>query len=292
MADALPQGEPRRISSRENPLFRELLQVAGSARERRRREASLIEGVHLCDAYLHRHGQPRRTVVSDEALGHPEVRALLGMLDEDPVVLSRALFHALSAVEHGVGIAMLIETPRPPLPATIESDAVYLDRLQDPGNVGTILRTCAAAGVTRVITAPHTAWCWSPKVLRAAMGAHFHVDVHEAVPWETVARRLRVEVRATAASASATLWAADLGAPALWLFGREGSGLAPELIGAAALTVSIPQSAAVESLNVGVAAALCLYEQLRQRSAAGPGKLSCRGAASRAGSSPRSPRST
>lgn len=267
MADRPAPGEPRRITSRENPLFRELLLVAGSARERRRREASLIEGVHLCDAYLRRHGQPLRTVVSEDALDHREVRALLGALAQEPVVLSRALFHALSAVEHGVGVAMLIETPRPPLPATIETDAVYLDRLQDPGNVGTILRTCAAAGVTRVITAPHTAWCWSPKVLRAAMGAHFHLDVHEAVPWEAVAQRLRVEVRATAASASATLWDADLRAPALWLFGREGSGLAPELLGASTLTVSIPQSAAVESLNVGVAAALCMYEQLRQRGA-------------------------
>lgn len=267
MAGAPTPGEPRRISSRENPLFRELVHVAGSARERRRREASLIEGVHLCDAYLRRHGQPLRTIVSEDSLGHPEVGVILDALGEPPVVLAAALFRSLSAVEHGVGVAMMIETPRPALPATIDTDAVYLDRLQDPGNVGTILRTCAAAGVTRVITAPQTAWCWSPKVLRAAMGAHFHLDVHEAVPWETVAGRLRIEVRATSASASAGLWAADLRAPGLWLFGREGSGLSPELVRVSALTVSIPQSAAVESLNVGVAAALCLYEQLRQRRA-------------------------
>ena len=260
-------GAVRRIASRENPLYRELLHLAGSARERRRREASLIEGVHLCDAYLDRHGRARRVVVSETALSNPEVAALLRRLDTPPVVLAPSLFKALSAVEHGVGIALLIDTPRPALPATIELDAVYLDRIQDPGNVGTILRTCAAAGVHRVITAPGTAWCWSPKVLRAGMGAHFHLEIHESVGWAELAPRLRVAVRATTVGADLGLWAADLRAPAIWLFGQEGGGLATELVSQATQTVSIPQSPAVESLNVGVAAALCLYEQLRQRRA-------------------------
>lgn len=258
-------GASRRIVSRDNPLFRELLQLAGSAQERRRQQASLVEGIHLCDAYLRRFGSPRRAMVSEGALDHPQVRELLARLDAQPVVLSEALFRALSAVEHGVGIVLLIDTPRPALPARIVTDSVYLDRIQDPGNVGTILRTCAAAGVRRVVTAPATAWCWSPKVLRAAMGAHFHLEIHEAVGWAELSPRLRVEIRATAAGAPGSLWEADLRAPALWLFGQEGGGLADGLLAAATRTVSIPQSAAVESLNVGVAAALCLYEQLRQR---------------------------
>jgi len=265
MTRAPAAAEPRRIASRDNPLFRELLQLAGSARERRRREASLIEGVHLCDAYLRGCGLPRRAIVSEDALGNPEVQGLLDRLDAPAVILANPLFRALSAVEHGVGIALQIDTPRPALPAEITADAVYLDRVQDPGNVGTILRTCAAAGLHRVITAPATAWCWSPKVLRAGMGAHFHLQIHEAVGWAELAPRLRVEVRATSASAPTSLWGADLRAPALWLFGQEGAGLAGALLAAATRTVSIPQSAAVESLNVGVAAALCLYEQLRQR---------------------------
>ena len=177
-------GSSRRIVSRDNPLFRELMQVAGSARERRRREASLIEGIHLCQAYLQRHGRARRFVVAEPAMAHPEVRALLERFGERPVVLSAPLFKALSAVEHGVGVALLIDTPRPGLPGLVEGDAVYLDRIQDPGNVGTILRTCAAAGVSRVVTAPGTAWCWSPKVLRAGMGAHFHLEIHESVGWD------------------------------------------------------------------------------------------------------------
>lgn len=272
MTRAPAAAEPRRIASRDNPLFRELLQLAGSARERRRREASLIEGVHLCDAYLRGCGLPRRAIVSEDALGNPEVQGLLDRLDAPAVILANPLFRALSAVEHGVGVAMLIETPRPPLPATIEADAVYLDRLQDPGNVGTILRTCAAAGVTRVITAPHTAWCWSPKVLRAAMGAHFHLEIHEGVEPAQLRERAAVAVRAADASAATPLFRADLRAPALWLFGNEGQGLDPALRAwPLASAIAIPQQPEVESLNVGVAAAVCLYEQWRQRIAAGSG---------------------
>jgi TrmH family RNA methyltransferase len=265
MSSAGDPGSARRIVSRDNTLFRELLHLAGSARERRRREASLIEGVHLCEAYLQRHGRARKVLVAESALDDPEVAALIAGLDEPPVILAAPLFKAISAVEHGVGIALLIDTPRPALPARIEADTVYLDRLQDPGNVGTILRTCAAAGVRRVLTAPGTAWCWSPKVLRAGMGAHFHLEIHESVGWAELVPRLRVQVRATTAVAEGDLWDADLRAPALWLFGQEGGGLAAELLEAATLTVSIPQAPAVESLNVGVAAALCLYEQMRQR---------------------------
>ncbi len=255
----------RQIVSRDNPLYRELLRVAGSARERRKRDASLIEGVHLCDAYLRRHGDPRLAIVSQAAVDNPEVRALLGSLAQPATLIAAPLFNALSAVEHGVGIAFLIDTPRPALPGQIDADCVLLDRIQDPGNVGTILRTCAAAGVNRVVTTPATAWCWSPKVLRAAMGAHFHLEIHEAVGWTELAPRIAVAIRATAATGAQRLWDSDLRSPAIWLFGNEGAGLDPQLLDAATLKVSIPQAAVVESLNVGVAAAVCLYEQWRQR---------------------------
>lgn len=255
----------RRIASRDNALFRELLELSGSARERRRRGECLVEGIHLCEAFLGRHGEPRRALVSESALDHPEVGALLGRLAHQSVVLSDGLFRALSAVEHGVGVAFVVHTPMPQVPVLIDADAVYLDRLQDPGNVGTILRTCAATGVRRVFTAPGTAACWSPKVLRAGMGAHFHLEIHESVEWPELAGRLRVPVLATMASAAQTLYRADLRPASIWLFGREGEGLSAQLAAAVGCALAIPQEPAVESLNVAVAAAVCLYEQLRQR---------------------------
>jgi len=255
----------RRIASRDNPLYRELLQLAGISGGRKRRELCLIEGIHLCEAFLATGAAPIRAVVADEALQNPQTLDLLQRFELDPVILSASLYRPLSAVEHGIGLALVIDTPKPDLPQRLEQDAIYLDRLQDPGNVGTILRTCAAVGIHTVITAPGSAGCWSPKVLRAGMGAHFHLNIHESVAWSELSSRIAMEVRATAAAATSLLWDTDLRAPALWLLGQEGSGLAPELLLKATRKVAIPQSESVESLNVGVAAALCLYEQMRQR---------------------------
>jgi TrmH family RNA methyltransferase len=185
-----------------------------------------------------------------------------------PVVLPARLSAPASQAERGPGPIALVDTPRPPLPERLVDDAVYLDRVQDPGNVGTVLRTCAAVGVRRVITSPGTAFCWSPKVLRAAMGAHFHLDIHEGVPPAELLARLAVEAIATTADAPTGLYQADLRSPRIWLLGNEGQGLEAALLAAPGVRrVSIPQTDAVESLNVGVAAAVCLYEQLRQRSA-------------------------
>ncbi|MEN9317145.1 MAG: hypothetical protein RIS35_3538, partial [Pseudomonadota bacterium] len=210
-------------------------------------------------------GAPRQVLVTETALHQPEVGALLSRLASPPILLADPLFHALSSVEHGVGLAFVVVTPVAAIPERVEQDAVYLDRLQDPGNVGTILRTCAAVGVRQVFTAPQTVWCWSPKVLRAGMGAHFHLDIHEAVPWTTLAPTVRARIRATTVVGAVDLYAADLREPSLWMFGREGDGLDPALMADVATRISIPQSPGVESLNVGVAAAVCLYEQFRQR---------------------------
>lgn len=255
----------KRVTSRENPLYRDLVRLAGSTRERRRQDASLLEGVHLCESFLLAYGQPRFTVVSDSGLEHGEVAALVHRLTVPPVVLTDALFGALSQLEHGVGIAMIVPTPRPALPERLEDDCVYLDRIQDPGNVGSILRTCAATGVTRVITSAGAAMCWSPKVLRAAMGAHFALRIHEGVEWSTLAPRVGVTVRAMVVRDGTPLYGTDLSTPGLWLLGNEGEGLSPALLGAGVQRVTIPQSAAVESLNVSIAAAVCLFEQVRQR---------------------------
>lgn len=278
----------RRIVSRDNPLLRQLVRVAGAARERRELGVSLLEGIHLCEAWLAAGRTPRLRLVTAEAREHPEVARLLADsarrstdggaakagraadahadLPEGEFELAEPLFRSLSQVAHGVGIAFVVDTPRPVLEARIARDAVFLDGLQDPGNVGTILRSCAAAGIGLIITAPQTAECWSPKVLRAAMGAHVALDIIEQMPWRDVADRLDVGVLATSPTAAMPLWRADLRAPAIWVFGSEGAGLDRSLIGAGPVRwLGIPQAPGVESLNVASAVAVCLFEQRRQR---------------------------
>ncbi|MGD9944914.1 MAG: TrmH family RNA methyltransferase [Burkholderiaceae bacterium] len=265
-------GDAGEIRSAANERYRELIELATSARERKARGLTVIEGVHLLQAWIDRHGAdaaPPRVFVPRRAGQRAEIQALLERLAQPPLWLDDKLFARASQVEHGDGPIAIVATPRPPLPERLDDDAVYLDRLQDPGNVGSILRTCAAAGVGRVITAPGTAFCWSPKVLRAGMGAHFHLDIHEGVPPDELLQRCALSVRATEAAAGLTIYRADLRPPALWLFGNEGQGLAAAFAAAPGIErLAIPQQPSTESLNVGVAAAVCLYEQWRQRQAA------------------------
>jgi TrmH family RNA methyltransferase len=271
----------KRIESAANEGFRELLALASSARSRRQAGLSVIEGVHLIQAFVARRGPPRQlylparshveptgaaTAGPDARPANAEIAALLAATGIEPVILADRLFAQVSQVENGPGPIATVETPRPELPERLIDDAVYLDRVQDPGNVGTVLRTSAAVGVRRVITSPGTAFCWSPKVLRAGMGAHFHLDIHEGVVPEVLLARLAVPALAAAADAPAMLYQTALARPCVWLFGNEGQGLDPALLAAPQVArVAIPQTDAVESLNVGVAAAVCLYEQLRQR---------------------------
>jgi RNA methyltransferase, TrmH family len=255
------------VSSRDNPAFRQVLDLVTSSRERRRRRSSLIEGIHLCRAYRTRYGEPQVIVVTGEARSHPEVPPLLSATSSTVLELTESLFRELSQVENGIGIAYVISTPVAELPEQILDDCVYLHRLQDPGNVGALLRTCAAVGVRRVLTAPRTVFCWSPKVIRAGMGAHFALEIHEGVDWADVLPRLRLPVMATSTTAAQTIYDVDLRAPRLWLFGNEGAGLPADFESPPVAWLSIPQSPSVESLNVSVAGAVCLFEQLRQRRA-------------------------
>ena len=256
------------ISSRDNPLYKELKHLAGSSQARRKAGQTLLDGVHLCQSYLALRGAPRHCILSEGALANPEVDAIVRQCEAahaHTTVMPDALYHALSQVEHGVGLMFLIDTPVLALPAALEGSAVMLDNLQDPGNVGSILRSAAAAGITQVFCSAGTAFCWSPKVLRAAMGAHFVVEIHENVDLGTLIRAATVPVLATSGYASQRLYEIDLRQPVAWLFGHEGQGVADDLLALASNQVVIPHLGQIESLNVAACAAVCFFEQLRQK---------------------------
>jgi len=260
----------RQIYSRENPHWRELVLCAHSSRERRKRGLSFLEGEHLCEAWLDLWGAPRLIAIADSAQQVPSCRALLLRAQAHnpalPILLvDDGMWRDLSQLVQGVSLAFLIETPQPSLPERLIEDAIYLDRVQDPGNVGSILRTAVAAGIGRVVTAPGSAWVWSPKVLRAGMGAHFALQVHESVAWVDLAARAQMPRLAARPQNASDLWTTDLRSPALWLFGNEGAGLDPLIDAETVHWIRIPQSDHVESLNVSAAAAVCLFEQRRQR---------------------------
>jgi TrmH family RNA methyltransferase len=206
-------------------------------------------------------------VVSEDALGNPEVAAIVKRCEALHVAVTAfpgALFGAISQVEHGVNVAFVVQTPRPQQPEMLAESAVLLDSVQDPGNVGSILRSAGAAGIRQVFCGPGTAFCWSPKVLRAAMGAHFVLEIFENVDLAALARSAKVPVLATSGYAAERLYDMNLSGPVAWVLGHEGQGVSPGLLELATHRVAVPHAGKVESLNVAACAAVCFFEQLRQ----------------------------
>ena len=253
------------IRSRDNPVFKQLKKLAESGRERRKRGLTLLDGVHLVAAYEAAFGPLPTLVVGESALaaGGEVARFVAG---RDPVVLGDALLRELSPVETPSGL--LAEAPMPGQAAAavnLENDAILLDGVQDPGNVGTLLRTAAAAGIRQALLGSGCAAAWSPRVLQAGQGAHFVLEIHEEADLADFMADYRGTTAVTCLDGATSLYAADWQGPLAWVFGAEGQGVRRELIEAAQLKVRIPMPGAVESLNVGAAAAVCLFEMLRRR---------------------------
>lgn len=258
----------RLVTSRDNPVFKELRLLATSSQARRRACRTLLDGVHLCEAYLRQVGLPRLCVIGASARCHPEAAALLASCEAggaDCLEIPDALFAALSQVEHGVDLLFAIDTPQVVEGVHLHGPAVLLDNLQDPGNVGSILRSAAAAGITTAFCSTGTAFVWAPKVLRAGMGAHFLLTISENVDLPALIAGGTVPVVATSSHAPQSLYSLDLRQPVAWLFGHEGQGVAESLMALASHHVAIPQRGAIESLNVAASAAVCFFEQARQQ---------------------------
>lgn len=255
----------KQITSRDNPTFKSLHGLVENAREQRQRRQTLIDGIHLMETCLQRGNRPQTVLLAESALDNAEVQALIaGLTDIETLCLKDSLFRELSGVATPTGIAAVIAIPEPSteLPT---ATCVLLDAVQDAGNVGSILRTAAAAGVHDVLLGPGCAGAWTPRVLRAAQGAHFSLNIREQVDLQVVLAHLSMPGIATVLEDAQPLYELDLKQPVAWLFGNEGAGLSPALQASAKLRATIPLAAATESLNVAAAAAICLFEGLRQQ---------------------------
>jgi TrmH family RNA methyltransferase len=255
------------LSSPANPAYRRWLQLASRPRAVRELRQTLAEGLHLARTALDA-GHPIVAVLLRRGARGEAIEGLLGELDAavERYELAPALYDRLAPVEHGAGVMLAIGARDVDPPRLLAADMVFLDGLQDPGNVGTLLRTAAAAGVRHVLAGPGTAALWAPKVLRAAMGAHFHLSLSEAVAPERLPETLRGEWVAAVAHDAQSLWTAPLPAGAIgWVFGGEGAGPSAATLSICNRRLSVPTEGGVESLNVAAAAAICLFERRRRR---------------------------
>lgn len=253
------------ISSRDNPTLKSLRLLLTDVRKQRASGQAVLEGPHLIAAALDHGVVPDLVAISEGAREDAEIQALLARCPAaDTVCLPAALFRSLSELVMPVGILARIAVPPAPT-STITRDCLLLDAVQDAGNVGTLLRTAAAAGVTDVLLGHGCASAWTPRVLRAAQGAHFALRIREQADLVAFLEHYPGVSIAAVAHDGEPLYALDLAVSAAWLFGNEGAGVAPELIVRAKRRATIPLAPGCESLNVAAAAAICLFEMRRQR---------------------------
>lgn len=254
------------IQSPDNPFFKVLKKLAGSARQRGKAGQTLLDGAHLVRACLDARLQPLHVVVSQAARGDLEIASLLDRLSGVPVTcMDDALFGELTELKTPTGILALIEQQQPGTGISASRFALLLEDIQDPGNLGSIIRSAAAAGCDAVFLSKGCADAWSPRVLRAGMGGHFVLAVHERADLVSVAERFAGTCYAASLAAAVSLYGCDLRGSVAFAIGNEGAGLSAGLL-QACRPITIPMSGRVESLNAAAAAAVCLFEASRQRS--------------------------
>ena len=256
------------VTSRQNPRLKEAAALIASSRERRKYGKCVLEGEHVVATYMERHGAPESLIVTAEALAVAPIGALAERHSARTLVVSESLFAATSTLPASIGILAVVATPRLAAPGFADF-CLLIEDVQDPGNLGSILRSAAAAGTAQVLLSKHCAFAWSPKVLRAGQGAHFAVDIHEDIDllaWGRAYREAGGEIVATVVEGGIPLFEASLGTRLALIIGNEGGGLSADLAALATRRVTIPMRGGVESLNAAAAAAVVLFECVRRRS--------------------------
>ena len=243
------------VTSRDNTLFKDLRKLAHDNVAYRKAGQIWVEGDHLCSAALLRGKSPKLAIFSEE--NWPPEHAQYAQAAPKTIVISAPLYRDLSSLESPSGMAFVLDLPSD-VPCLPDVATVMLDRVQDAGNVGSILRSAAAFGFKQVLAMKGTAALWSPKVLRAGMGAHFGLHLRESLDASAV-RSLTLPICVTSSHMGELIQNLDIPQPCAWAFGHEGQGVCPELMALAAINVRIGQPGGEESLNVAAAAAICLH---------------------------------
>jgi len=254
------------ISSRQNTLVKQLKKLVDSKRARAEAGKIIAEGIHLLEIQLSVGVAPELIVVAERCINEPDV---ISLADSSPssrlVVLSNSIFDQIAPTDAPSGLLTIsaqIISDNSPLQSV---DTLVLDHVQDPGNVGSLIRTAVAAGVRQIVLSAGCADPWSPRCLRAGQGAQWLAQVYPEIVLDEFVGSYSGAVAATVLEGGTSLYGQDLTQPTAWLFGNEGQGVDPQLAGSATHRITIPMPGGMESLNVNAAAAVCLFEQVRQR---------------------------
>jgi len=260
------------LTSTRNPLVKQLRSLGESAKDRKEQGLFLVEGTHaLTEAIATAY--PISIVCCTEKWIetnpdlYDQIEAATDAIERLEIVAEEVL-QAIATTKNPDGVIAAAVMPSREI-ANIRSLGLALETIQDPGNIGAIIRSAVAVGVDGVLVSSDSVDLTNPKIVRATTGQWFRCNMQTSVDMVSDIRKLQaqgVKAIATVASAKITYWDYDFTQPTLILLGNEGNGLSEELIELADESISIPQSHLVESLNVSICAALLLYEAKRQRS--------------------------
>jgi TrmH family RNA methyltransferase len=246
---------PQFITSRDNALLKELRKLAQDNTAYRKAGRYWVEGDHLCGAALIRGMRPDVAVYAESYWTHVPAQWIAAT--EKNVVIPDALFRDLSGLESPAKLGFVFNLA-PPLEVQGAVSTVILDRVQDAGNVGSILRSAGAFGFKQILALKGTAALWSPKVLRAGMGAHFGLRLVEGLELDGL-QALTVPLVITSSHQGALIQDLKIEGPCAWVMGHEGQGVSAPLMARASHFARIGQPGGEESLNVAAAAAICLH---------------------------------
>jgi TrmH family RNA methyltransferase len=261
----------KHIISRDNPVFKQLKKFADNARERHSEGKTLLDGVHLIESYISAFGMPDvaglELIIIPEGKSSVEATGLIqALVDVSTVMLPTLMFAEITPVASATGILALVKIPQLPVPEN-PTFALMLEDIQDPGNLGSMLRTAAASGVEVVYLSTSCTDAWSPKALRGGQGAQFVLPIVERADLIFELQNFQGCSYATTMQGE-SLYAQDLSKPTAFVIGNEGAGLRSQTIAASTKSITIPMAntslGSVESLNAGAAAAVCLFERKRQ----------------------------
>ena len=254
------------ITSRDNPRVRRWRNLVRDAAARRKEKRALVEGAHLVAACLDSKTPIESLILSKSGAERPELASLAKRSGKTPVFLSDSLFRQISDTEAPAGIVAEIVLPGTKIELRSAPSCLFLESIQDAGNVGAILRSAAAFGIRHAVLGMGCADAWSPKVLRAGMGAHFAMPIQENADLAATLAEFGGKAACTVPHNGTAIAQADLSGRVGWIFGAEGQGVSAALAGRATLKVTIPMPGGAESLNVAAAAAICFYEWAGSRS--------------------------
>ncbi|GAA5015917.1 RNA methyltransferase [Acinetobacter puyangensis] len=255
---------PQFIQSKDNPKLKHLRGLIEQASLRKKQQQTVLEGSHILESYLHTGQQPGCMFTTEQGFEHPDNQDALALSTCPVFIITEQLYKSVSPLVQTTPLLAIIDLPQIEQRWFGTQDTLILDKIQDPGNVGTLLRSAAASGVKQVLTIAGTASLWSPRVLRAAMGAHFSLALFESIEYEHILTEFKIPIYATSSHRPVSIYNLDLTSPCVWILGNEGQGVEETLL-QQATAVTIPQPGGQESLNVAVAGSICLFEMTRQR---------------------------